>query len=128
MENLKSRSEPVCEGYSAARPIDEEDLQEEVFYWLARGAQDRSGHNLDGWFAEAAGSEKCLALGHKPKEDARDEFDEWDDDNHPYGWFGFVCAETRWGQACTVCESDDCFALSTTGQLWEAVAKAGADS
>lgn len=61
-------------------------------------------HDQDGFFAEYAGSEKCLALGHVPPADPSD----WETVlDHGLGWSGEVlCDGTRYGIACTHCEGE----------------------
>lgn len=99
---------PTVEGYSIHEPIPDEDWVDEVRWQLNYDKQDRKGHNRDGFLCHIAGSDECLALGHKP-----DPEDGWDsDDNydlHPYGWGGErICPATRFDSACTLCESEDC--------------------
>lgn len=98
---------------------------DEIYADLRLGSRIRAVHDRDGYLAEDAGSYRCLKLGHYP-----DPALGWDDDgeNHPTGWNGDpLCFETRYGQACTECESEDCegasyLAMSTRDEFWALVA------
>lgn len=111
------------DGYTTADPVPDEDW-EDVVRWEVNyhHAVRHDGHNRDGYFAEVAGSEKCLALGHKP-----DPEQDWDTeelyDSHPYGWDGErLCIGTKYGAACTECESEDCpWEPANAEILWEKV-------
>lgn len=83
-------------------------------------------HDRDGYFAELAGSEKCLALGHVTPEIAwDDDFDKVEADHpewaakHPWSWDGErLCLDTRYGVACTACEGEcDSITLPVV-ELW----------
>jgi hypothetical protein len=106
-----------CEGYSAAEPMDEGEL--DVLYGaLLRQASEHRYHNQDGFVCGFAGGPECTALGHTTDPD-----DPWvDDDDHPAGWDGdAVCPATKSGSACTECETDDCDAFwdkVTPVQFW----------
>lgn len=95
------------DGYTAADPVPDEDWNDEVRRRVNRNLQERRFHNSDGFMCYLAGDPECLALGHKPDPDG-----EWyDGDLHVNGWNGdTVCPETRWGTACTECETEtgDC--------------------
>lgn len=111
------------EGFSAAEPIENEDDWEDCIGWQIRvWWMDRRDHDRDGYLCEMAGSPECLALGHKP-----DPVNGWDDDPdlHPLGWDGIepICPATRYGTACTQCESDDCggWEAFDPDALWAAV-------
>jgi hypothetical protein len=97
------------EGYTAEEPVSDEDWWDEVRWQVSYHHSVRhDGHNRDGYFAEIAGSEKCLALGHRPDPELGWETDDLYD-SHPYGWHGDqLCTATKYGTACTECESDDC--------------------
>jgi hypothetical protein len=56
--------------------------------------------------ADLAGSERCVALGHHP-----DSHGDWGTtpDDHPMSFDGEpLCSATRYGAACTECESEEC--------------------
>lgn len=96
-----------------------EEYMQDVYRDLRLYWYDRKCHDRDGWFAEEAGSDKCLALGHKP-----DPEDGWraDPDDHPMSWDGDpLCIGTRCGEACTQCEGECDFEFFDAGALWEAV-------
>lgn len=71
----------------------------------------RHVHDLDGFYAQPAGSEPCLALGHTydPDRSAVVGDDMYEPaDLHPFGWGGGgpICTATRYGVACTYCEGE----------------------
>lgn len=89
--------------------------------------RERMMHNSEGWLAECAFSEKCLALGHKPGEDGEDGDPDWDqhyaDGDHVYGWDAeMICVGTKHGIACSECESPDCeYDFGRIPSIWEMV-------
>jgi hypothetical protein len=90
------------EGYSAADPVEDEYWVETVRRELnGRWYENRLGHDRNAYFCEPANSDACKALGHVvPKEG---------DDEHPFGWDGdVICPATRYGSACSECESENC--------------------
>lgn len=97
---------------------DERDFMEDVFKSITQfDFERRHFHNGDGWFAEEAFSEKCLALGHA--EDADGDDPHYADGDHTYGWNdSMICTDTKWGVACTECESDDCPYLESMTSIW----------
>lgn len=63
-------------------------------------------HNRDGFFAEEAGSDACLALGHQPNPDMPLR-EQWVDvEGHEYGYTDWLCSATKYGQSCTYCEGE----------------------
>lgn len=89
----------------------QEELQDAATH-LARYHDYRRAHDSDGYFAELAGSTKCLALGH------REPFDE---DTHTEGWEGeLICDATRYGDACMYCEGECDFGYGRVQLLWDA--------
>jgi elongation factor P--beta-lysine ligase len=107
----------AVEGFTAEKPVPDDDWADFVRWEVDQKWKSHAeNHDRNGFFAEYAGSEQCLALGH-----TADEEGEWDDDAHPYGWDGDqICVATRYGLACTECESDECFGEDTdTRAFWE---------
>jgi len=95
------------EGYSAADPIEsDEDWHDEIgsriLYWWS----EHKFHDRNGWYAELAGSPKCLALGHEWNPEGDDL--EHERFGHEPGWGGdnWICPDTRYGSACTECEGE----------------------
>jgi hypothetical protein len=82
-------------------------------YWFERLHHDRRGY-----FAELAGSNECLVLGHEP-----DPATGWVDVNdHQRGWGGeYICEATAYGTACMECEGDCPFEFFEPSKLWKAV-------
>lgn len=80
----------------------------EVFFELPLIHRERHHHDRNGWYAELAGSEACLALGHRYDPDGATDDDTWlPEDQHGYGWQGEqLCTGTRYGVACTDCEGE----------------------
>lgn len=72
-------------------------------------SERRAFHDRDGYLAELAGSVACAALGHAAHVDEDSPlYDEWIE-AHPVGWSGeHLCEATRFGSACTACESESC--------------------
>ena len=101
-----SEKEPSVEGFSASNPVPDEDWLDFVRWDVNTNWHDQASlHPLTGFFAQYAGSNACVALGHVSRKD-----DDWEDvEGHPMG-FGeeFLCIGTAYGVCCTVCESDDC--------------------
>lgn len=97
---------------------DEQEWLEETFKSITRFDFDRRHfHNRDGWFADEAFSEKCLALGHREEEG---DDPHYADGDHSYGWDGsMLCEGTKWGVACSECESEDCPYLETVSSVWD---------
>lgn len=104
--------------------------------WHLKGIEpwhrERKMHNGNGWFADFAWSEKCLAAGHKKDPSAFDEdgaYHDYEDElygdgTHVTGFDGdILCTETKWGSCCTDCESEDCeYGLGALApNLWELV-------
>ena len=94
----------------------EEDLQWH-FKHIEPWHRERKMHNGNGWFADFAWSERCLAAGHEKDPQALDDdgayHDHEDalygDGTHCSGFDGDVlCTETKWGTCCTTCEGEDC--------------------
>ncbi len=109
----------------------EDDIQ-----WHLKGIEpwhrERKMHNGDGWFADFAWSEKCLAAGHKKDSSAFDEdgaYHDYEDElygdgTHASGFDGdLLCTDTKWGTCCTECEGEDCeYAFGELRpSLWEMV-------
>lgn len=99
--------------------IDEQEWLQETFTSIIRFDFDRRHfHNRDGWFADEAFSEKCLALGHS--EEGGDD-PHYADGQHSRGWDGsMLCEGTKWGVACTECESEACPYLEEALSIWDA--------
>lgn len=76
------------------------DVYDELSGWW----DDMKFHDQNGYFAEYAGSEKCLALGHVPPADPAD----WETiPGHSTGWDAeALCDATRYGTACSYCEGE----------------------
>ncbi len=95
-----------------------DDLYPDLMY----SHRERKLHDRDGFLAEEAGSAACVALGHSKPEDG---WGEGLDDEHVPGWDGtWLCDATRYGSACTYCESEDCEAsaslnMRTRAEFWE---------
>lgn len=77
-----------------------ETVYEGILKWRAEGWR----HDQDGFFAEYAGSEKCLELGHVAPADP----DDWETvPGHSLGWDReALCDATRYGVACLYCEGE----------------------
>jgi hypothetical protein len=97
------------EGLSPDRPATEDEWQGIVDelgeHWRARFEHLRGGHNQDGYLCQIAGSPACEALGHVAPEEGW-----WEDETgqHEMGWEEMLCLPTKYGSACTTCESDEC--------------------
>ena len=105
------------EGIPAAGELDEIEMEEwltDLFDDLRADFRERRFHDRDGYLCDLAGSEQCLALGHRP-----DENGEWElDDDHQGGWDGdVICPATKYATACTSCESADC-PMQELPNLW----------
>lgn len=101
----------------AASDDDLEAALRDLYRWLRRDGSEVRPHDRDGWFADWAGSEKCLALGHE----RQDDYPEWDEDTHNIGFDGdWLCESTRYGTCCTYCESEDCGATRRDVNIWRA--------
>jgi hypothetical protein len=88
-----------------------------VYEDLREAYRDRHLHNRDGFFADVAGSEACVALGHPDSADALEV------DGHERGWTGeVICTGTRFGVACTECEGEcaenEALAMSERAEFW----------
>ena len=92
------------EGYTRENPVSDEDWNDEVRWQINLWWSEKPMHDRDGYIAEYAGSEKCLALGHVIDPDG-----EWNADTHPWGWgLEPMCPATQYDTACTRCESSEC--------------------
>lgn len=70
-------------------------------------------HDRNGFFADEAGSDQCVALGHT-------ESDWENDETHPMGWDGDpICEATKFGQACSACEGECDFSTPSVVKIWE---------
>lgn len=117
---------------------DEQEALAEAFYQITRYNHDRRNyHDQDGYFAELAWSERCIALGHQRDPQAYDgdtyfetEDQLYADGVHAASWDGdswdgdSICVSTRYGTACVYCEGD-CDHDITGPNLWEMVAAHG---
>lgn len=118
---LVSIDEIEIDGFSAAQPVENEDDWLDCVRWPVNVAwMERKNHDRDGYLCDIAGSPACIALGHTPNADG-----DWeeDDEDHPSGWGdGVICPATRYADACTYCESEDCpWQPFDTSALWKAV-------
>lgn len=100
-----SEWETVPEPEEIAEHTEEEwaDYMQSVYDGMKVWWGEAKFHDEDGYFADVAGSEACLALGHTPFQD--DTGEAWP--GHPIGWNGEVlCEGTRYGVACMQCEGE----------------------
>lgn len=79
-------------------------------------------HDRDAFLCHSAGSDECRALGHPPRPDESADpagYERWADEwGHEYGWDDeLICPATKYGSACSVCETDDC-PHPATNDLW----------
>lgn len=103
---------------------DFDEYMDAVYSSLRYGSRERAFHNRDGFFADPAGSDKCVELGHR---EPLSDWSEREDDLHPRGFDGeLLCLGTRHGQCCTECEGEcgapEWLLMSTPGELWALVA------
>ena len=114
---------------AADTDADREEYLVELFKSLPSEHKARAWHDSDGYFADYAGGEKCLALGHKP-------FEEMDDTSgedgyspavdHGASWDGEeLCLSTKYGVACSYCEGECSHGYGQIPNLWEMVASKG---
>lgn len=97
---------------------------------IARYHHDRAMHDRDGFLAHLAYDPECLALGHtRSVDEETGELEDPDDDElsrdgtHVPSWDGeYLCADTRYADACTECESEHCEYLQPLPDLWALVA------
>lgn len=98
-------------------------------------AHDAIGCNTNGYYAHMAASDQCLALGHFPNPETREQelediIESWDfDGDHPLSWdHEPLCAATKYDVACSEHEGQ-CDGLSwlltkqklAGDQLWRKV-------
>jgi len=104
------------DGYTSDNPVLDEDWADVVRWEVDLKWVGHRDHDLNGFIAEFAGSDECVALGH-----VADVYGGWDAQTHPYGWGNEqMCVATRYGTACTYCESEDCEAPKTdTSVFWK---------
>jgi hypothetical protein len=71
----------------------------------------RQYHDQNGYYAEPAGGEQCLALGH-----TEDSYE--DEETHPPSWdWDNLCIATRHGSCCTACEGE--CSMEPPALIWE---------
>jgi hypothetical protein len=94
------------EGCSAAEPLEtEEDWEDLVGSQLRYWWSEHKYHDRNGWYAELAGSEQCLALGHEWNPDG-DDIDHERFEHQPSWDDRWICPDTRYGSCCTECEGE----------------------
>lgn len=97
---------------------------------IARHHHAAGMHDRGGFLAHLAYDPECLALGHERSidQESGELEDVYDDElsrdgTHVPSWDGdYLCADTRYADACTECESDDCEYLRPLPNLWALVA------
>jgi len=102
---------------------DEREYMEDVFRSITRYDHERRTlHDTDGYFAKYAFDEECLAFGHKPGSSDDEEDDPYiADGTHTGSWDGeTICTSTKYGVACTYCESE-CDFWDSGVDIWDMV-------